>query len=106
MGSKAAALATAPAVAAKIENQFGENLGDNALYYVAAVLYEQEQDSITFNQLRKVFESEVSGAFTRPTLRRYRGLVNDLDKPEAVLQRLEKACLHYGATLQPPTCRT
>ena len=99
MDAKAAALAAAPAVAAKIEHQFGETVGSSAIPHVAAVLYERDQHKITFTQLREVFESEGT-SLTRPTLRRYRGLVNDLDRPEAVLQRLEQVAL--PPTRHPP----
>ena len=83
----ASALAEADVVAAKIQLQFGETAEASGIRAIAAVLHERQHGG-NFNQLSKLFAAD-GVAFSRPTLRKWRALVGDLDKPEVFVQRLE-----------------
>ena len=83
----ASALVEADAVAAKIQQLFGETAELAGTRAIAAVLHERQHGG-TFNELAKLFAAD-GASFSRPTLRKWRALVADLDRPEAFVQRLE-----------------
>ena len=87
MHAVARAISAADDVAARINMQFAETAAPAGMRAIAAVLHEQEHGG-TFSQLAQLFA--VDGAsFNRDTLRKWRALVADLDKPEALVRRLE-----------------
>jgi hypothetical protein len=86
--SVASALFDADITAAKILQQLGEQPTPAGLRAIAAVLYERQHGG-TFKELAALFT--VDGAsFNRDTLRKWRALMGDVDRPEAFVECLER----------------